>query len=268
MAATEAARRAAAAEEERIILQMVADFEREEAEREAAAAEAQRIRDEEERLRRQEERRRIEEERIAAVGLRFRQLTTELETLNEVQRVLMAERYEFEVEVQRKERQDALDALAIRHAPELETLTNESQQLVFEAEHRYREEYRMRLVEEQRIEEEYVEKLKQFWNGKPDGEYKVRDAREELRRDQDKEYRFWDAYRRKQIFAIKEGEKRKMEALMVKHTKEINAIEGRSKIDVIEWNRKKWAEGKWAEEVTRERVAILQEMEQVEYARV
>ncbi|CZR65838.1 uncharacterized protein PAC_15738 [Phialocephala subalpina] len=268
IAAAEAARREAAAEEERILVQMVADFERDEAEREAAALEAQRLRDEEERRQREAERRRMEEERVAAIGLRFRQLTTELEGLNEVQRVFMIERYEFEVEFQRKQRQDALDRFALSHPSELETLTRESDTVIFDAEYAYRQEYRMRLSEEQRIEEEYVQGLKLYWNGKPDGEYKIREARDELRHDQDKEYRFWDAYRKKQIFAIKEGEKRKMEALMVKHANEISEIEKTAKADASAWKTKKWAEGMWVEAVVRERLSMVSEMEQVEYARV
>jgi hypothetical protein len=268
VAAAEIARREAAAEEERIILQMVADFEREEAEREAAVMEAQRLRDAEARLRREEEIRLVEERRIAAVGERFHQLASELEALNEIQHVLMAERYDFEVDVQRKERQDALDALAIRHLSESDKLTVASQKLIADAEYAYKQEYQTRLAEEQRIEAQYISELKEFWEGKPDAEVKVRDAREELRLDQDKEYKFWDAYRRRQIFAIQEGEKRKMEALVVKHVNEVKVVEGRVKIDVVEWKRKVWAEGRWVDAVARERRSMLSEMEMVEYAGV
>jgi hypothetical protein len=261
------ARQRAAAEEERLLVQMVADFERREVERAAAAAEAQRRRDEAERLAREEERRRREEERIAAVSLRFRRFTAELETLLDVQRVLMAERYEFEVGVLKKERQDALDTFSIRHPEEIQQLSMESQKKISDSEYNFEEEYKVRLAEEQRIEAEYVDQLRAFWQGKPDAEYKVREARDELRAEQNKEYKFWDSYRRRQLQVIAEGEKRKMEALVVKHAAEVKAVEGRSKIDEVEWKRKKWAEGKWVEEVVRERVAILQEMEQVEYAR-
>lgn len=266
--AAEIARREAAAEEERIILQMVADFEREEAEREAAAFEAQRLRDEQARLQREEETRLAEERRIAGIGARFRQLSMELESLTEIQHVLMAERYEFENEVQRKERQDALDALHIRQSSETEKLITESKKMMTEAEYAYKQEYHTRLAEEQRIEKQYVDELRLFWEGKEDGEAKVWNAREELRLEQDKEYKFWDAYRRKQLFAIQEGEKRKMETLLVKHVNEVKVAEGRAKIDVVEWKRKVWAEGKWVEAVTRERSSMLAEMEMVEYARV
>jgi hypothetical protein len=248
-------------------VQLVADFERREAERAAEAAEAQRRRDEAERRAREEERRRREEERIAAINLRFYRFTTELETLHDVQRVLMAERYEFEVGVLRKDRQDALDTFSIRHPAEIQQLGTESQQKISDSEYKFEQEYKLRLAEERRIEDEYVEQLRAYWQGKPEGEYKVRAARDELRADQDKEYKFWDSYRRRQLQGISEGEKRKMEALVIKHTAEIKAVEGRSKIDEVEWKRKKWAEGKWVEEVGRERVAILQEMEQAEYAR-
>lgn len=261
------ARQRAAAEEERILVQMVADFERQEAERAAREAEAQRRREEVERLAREEERRRREEERIAAVNRRFHQLTAELEALQDVQRMLMAERYEFEVDVLKKERQDALETFSVRHPAEIQQLGEESQKRISDSEHVFEQEYKLRLAEERRIEDEYVDQLILFWQGKPDGEYKVREARDDLRQDQDKEYRIWDSYRRRELMAISDGEKRRMEALKVKQQAEIKAVEGRSKIDEVEWKRKKWAEGKWVEEVMRERIAILQEMKQTEYAR-
>lgn len=261
------ARQRAAAEEERLLVQMVADFERREAEHAAAAAEAQRRRDEAARLAREEERRRREEERIAAINLRFQRFTDELEILHNVHRVLMVERYEFEVGVLQKDRQDSLDTFTVRHPVEIQQLGTESQQKVSDSEFKFEQEYKLRLAEERRIEDEYIEQLRAYWKGKPEGEYKVREARDELRADQDKEYKFWDLYRRRQLQAISEGEKRKMEALIVKHKAEIKAVEGRAKIDEVEWKRKKWAEGKWVEEVVRERISILQEMEQAGYAR-
>jgi hypothetical protein len=246
---------------------MVADFERREAERAAAAAEAQRRRDEAERLAREAERRRREEERIAAVNLRFLQLGVELETLHDVQRVLMAERYEFEVDIMKKDRQDALDTFSVRHPSEVQQLGTESQKKISDVEYKFEQEYKLRLTEERRIEDEYVDQLRVFWQGKPESEYKVREARDDLRRDQDKEYKFWDSYRRRQLQALSEGEKRKMEALRAKQEAEIKAVEGRCKIDEVEWKKKKWAEGKWIGEVMKERIAMLQEMEQAEYAR-
>jgi hypothetical protein len=254
------AREAAEAEEVRIAIQQVADFERTEAEREAREAEA-RMRIEEER------RQRREEERIAAVNLRFHQLTNELDLLHDVQRVLIAERYEFEQEGLKRDCHDALDTLSTRHLREVQFLGIESRAKIAEAEHKFDTEYQTRLAEERRIEDSYVDELRAYWKGKPESEYKVREARDELRRDQNKEYRFWDAYRRKQLQAASEGEGRKVDTLLAKQQSEIKALNGRSKIDEVEWKRKKLAEDKWVEEVTRERVVMLQAQEQEEYAR-
>lgn len=264
--AAENARRAAEEEELRQILEEIAEFERAEEERLAAELEAARVREEAEQRVRAEERRRMEEERLTAVNRRFRQLGVELEILTDVQRVLMAERYEFEVEVLKKEKQDALDTLAIKHPAEINNLTKESQRKIAESEAKFEQEYQARLEEERRIEDDYVAQLRAFYNGKPEAEYHVREARDELRENQVKEYRFWDAYRRKQLAAEREGESRKVEALNVKQESERRAAEGRASIDKVEWQRKVWAEGQWVDAVTAERAAMLMEMEQAEYA--
>ena len=239
------------------------------AEEERLAAEAERERQEAEarRIREEEERRRREEERIAGVNLRFHNLTTELQALHDIQRVTMAERYEFEIECMEKDRQNASDTLSIRHPAETSFLSTESEKKIIDSKQKFEREYQQRYAEERKIEDDYVAQLREYWNGKPEAEYRIRDARDELRRNQDKEYRFWDSYRRQLLLAIAEGEKRKMEALMVKQASEIKAIDGRAKIDEVEWKRKKWAEGQWVEEVTRERVGMLQTMEQEEYGR-
>ncbi|KAK0103259.1 hypothetical protein ONS95_005293 [Cadophora gregata] len=264
--AAENARRAAEEEELRQILQEIDDFERAEEERLAAELEAARIREEAEERLRAEERRRAEDERLAVVNRRFRQLGVELEILTDVQRVLMAERYEFEVEVLKKEKQDALDTLSIRHPAEMNTLAMESQRRIAESESKFEQEYQLRLDEERRIEDDYVTQLRAFYSGKPEAEYRVREARDELRENQAKEYRFWDAYRRKQLVAVREGESRKVEALRVKQESERRAVEGRASIDRVEWQRRVWAEGQWVDAVTAERGAMLMAMEQEDYA--
>ena len=248
------------AEEERAAIRAVEDLMR--------AEEAMFLREAEAERRREEEvQRRREEKRIAAVNRKFRGLNAELEALGDVQRVLMAERYEFESEVLKKERQDAIDTLYIRHPAELQYLVNESASKINATKSKFDNEYTARLAEERRVEVHYVDELREFWRGKPEGENKVREARDELRRDQDKEYRSWDAYRRQQLESVMDGERKKMDALRVKQKAEIKAVDGRAKIDGLEWRRKNFAEGRWVEEVTRERLAMLGEMEGMEYAR-
>lgn len=247
------ARQAAEAEEERIVVQMVADFI-------AREAEAQQRHHE-------EERRRKEVERLAAVHLHFRQLVAELESLHDVQRILMTERYEVEVEALKIERQEALDTLSIRHASELQSLATESHTRIADSEHRFEKEYQTRLAEERLVEDEYVNRLRAYWKGKSEADYTVRAARDELRTKLEKEDRFWDSYRRMQLQAIVEGEKRKMEASRAKQAAEIKVVDERASIGKLEWKRKRWAEGKWEDDMIRERIEMLQEIEQEEYAR-
>lgn len=256
----------AAAEEERIILQMVEEFEAAEAIRMAREAEEQRLRDGEERRRLEAERFRAEEERIAAVNLQFLELTAEMGVLHDIQKIQIAERYELEQEMLTRTTRDKLDTLSLCHAAEMQSLAEDSRKIISISQAGFVQEYTTRLAEEQRIQAEYVDQLRQYYKGSPDAEFRVREARDELRKDQDKEYRFWDAYRRKQLQAVAEAESRKMEALRVKHASEIKTIEGRGMIVVVEWKRKRRAEGMWVDEVTRERGVMLQELEQEEYA--
>lgn len=262
----ERARREAEAEEERIAIQMVAEFVAAEAERERVAEEARRAREEEERRIREEEQRRRVEEHVAATNVRFRVLTRELNNLHDVQKVWMAERYEFETERLRQALRDELEVLAIRHPTEISALTASSIVLVHAAEQKYVDEYLLRLAEEKRIEESYMVDLRAFYNQDPEAEFKIRDARDELRTTQSREYKFWDDWRRKQLTALKEGEGRKLEALRIKQDKEKSAIEGRAKIDEVEWKRRVQAGGKWVEVIVSERVSMLESMEREEYA--
>jgi len=254
------ARQQREAEEVRIALQQVAEFEAAELERaeRAAAAERRRV---------EEERRRREEERIAAVNRQFRQLTVELELLHDIQRVGITERYELEISTQKREHAEVLETLSLRFPAEVQFLGTESQKKISDAEYKFEQEYQARLAEERRIEDNYVRDLRDWWRGNPEAEYEVREARDKLRASQDKEYKFWHEYRRKQLEAVRETENRMMQALRARHQSEVKAVEGRWKIDEIEWKKKKWAEGRWVEEVVRERGVILGEMEQREYAR-
>jgi hypothetical protein len=248
-------------------LQAVADFEAAEAERERLAAEARRVREEEERRIQEEERQRRVVERLAAINARFAKLTADLGALHDTQRTLIAERYEFETSRLQQALQDALDVLTIRHPAEIAALAASSKALIVAAEQKFIEEYRARQGEEKRIEEKYLSDLEAFWTGKPDGEFKIRDSRDELRRDQYEAYRNWNQYRKAQLEMLRQGEERKMESLRVKHRAEVREVEGRARIEDVEWSRTMFAEGKWVEVVLGERRAMLEEDERAEYAR-
>lgn len=254
------ARELAEAEEVRIAIQLVEEFERAETARLALEAEV-------ERRRQEEARRQREEERIIAVSKQFRQLNIELETLHDVQKVRMAERYESEADDLVKDRQDALNTLSLRHPNETQRLGMRSEMEISDTETKFNQEYQFRLSEERRIEDEYVDQLTTYWRGRPEAEYRIRDARDELRREQDDAYKTWNTRRQAQLQALVESENRRMKALRAKQACEIRAMDGRAKIDELEWKKKKWAENQWVGVVIQERITMLQEMEQEEYVR-
>ncbi|KAH8674680.1 hypothetical protein BGZ60DRAFT_372571, partial [Tricladium varicosporioides] len=259
------AQQIAEAQEEAEILAEVEAFIIAETEREAREAEERRVAEEQERIVRErlaeEERQRVEEERLAAIALKFQNLSLTLEALHNHQQVLITERYEFETDTMKKEQQDALETLSILHPQEQNSLGAESQERIADEEVKFDTEYRTRLAEERCIEDKYMEELRVFWGGKPGAEYKIREARDTLRQDQNKEYQAWDAHRRQQLRTFRQTEQRKLGALMAKQESEVKAVYGRSKIDEVEWKRKVWAEGKWVEEVAKERMAMLREQE-------
>ena len=254
-------RAAAEAEELRIALQMVADFERDEAIRHTREAEVQRRRNEEARQRR-------EQDRISAVGERISWLSRQMIGLHGFQRVLLSERHDFEREILRKNRQDALDTLALRHRSETQILHGESQARISKAEHKFQQEYQFRHAEEKKLENQYVNELREYWAGKPEAEDKIREKTGELREDQNKEYRFWDSYRRQQLQASGETEKRRRELLRVKHVREVRAAKERALDDDLVGGRKRRAERKWVQAVLAERREMLTTLELEQYARV
>jgi len=156
------------ADEENLALQMVTDFERQEAEREETDVEGEQRTAEEERRReeergREEEEQRRQEERITAVSLRFHQLTAELSSSHDAQRAIISERYESETRLLTKDLEGALTSLSMRHLSAIQRLSAESQGRIADAERRFAQEYQSRLAEERRIEEEYVRQLHGYW---------------------------------------------------------------------------------------------------------
>jgi len=251
---------AEAAEDERRIIAEVEEFIRREAEREERTAEAKR--------RRVAEARRLREEtRIAAVSLRYREFNNELELLHDLQKVPIAERHEFEQDSLKRDLQNALNVLSFRHPSEIETQEAASASKITAEKDQFSAEYQARLASERQIEDSYVADMFSFWAGKPEGEDKVRNARETLRKRQREYYILWESYRKQKIQATIEVENRKIEALRVRQLSEIKAAEGRARLEQVEWERKRWAEMRWVGEVVRERVVMLQELEQDEYAR-
>lgn len=259
-----------AAEEERINVQLVAEFEAAEAERERVALEALMAQEEIDRLAREEARRLAEERHLAVVSARFKLLGSEMEALHNIQRVLLSERHEFERNRLAQNLEDDLAVLAVRYPSELAALKASSPAVVEAATKAFAEEYESRRAKELQIEEQYVAEVRIYWDAKgvSDTDFRVMEARDELRRNQDQDYDYWDKFRRAQIQELKEREERKARDLEVKHRAEMREVEGRARIDEVVWRKLVEAEGRWIEEVMRERTEMLGNEERRLYAEV
>lgn len=254
------AREIAEAEEIRLAIALVEEFERAETARLALEAEVEARRQEEARQKR-------EEERILAVSRLFSQLYVELETLHAIQRVRIAERHDAEGQSLMIGRQATLDTLSLQQTKRLRALEMASEKEISDMEAKFNQEYQLRLTEERRIEDEYVAQLFTYWTGKQDAEYRIREARDELRREQDNQYQTWNARRRAELQLLVDREHRRMKSLRAKYARATREVEANVEADKLEWNRKKWAEDQWAEEVVAMRLIMLQEKEQEEYTR-
>jgi hypothetical protein len=248
-----------AEEEKRVILAEVEAFIRQEAEQQARIAEQQRVAAE-------AARRQREATRISSINLRYRAFRNELEDLHNVQKIPIAERHEFSGEVLKRDRQNALNVLSLRHPAEIEVLREESSTKLIAATTQFSTEYESRLAAERRIEETYILEMTSFWASKPEGEDKVRNARETLRKNQTSHYIFWESHQKEKFQIIQMAEAKKKETLAARHRKEVKAVDEKAGKDELAWERRCWAEKKWVEAIVRERVAMLHELEQHEYA--
>ena len=257
----EADRLAEIEEEERQILWEVEMFVRAEAERESREAE-------EARLAMEAERQRQEEERLAGIHLLYQQLHEELDGLRCFQFNLLNERHEHESQAWKAMRQNHLDVVEICHAAEVKAQMEKTQKRVSVFQSKCAKEYKARRAEELRVEDKYVEELRAFWTGKPDAEYKILTARDDLRNERAQDYQFWESYRRAQLRALKDEEGRNLELLLERHEAEIRDAGVKDNIDALEMQMKKRSEQRWFSKVSMEREAMLEELQVQEYAKV
>ena len=255
----QALRATALAEEEREAIAEVEEFIRLEAEREAQIAE-------EERRRAAEERRQREEARIVAVNLRYHHFNRELELLHDLQSVSLAERHESENSRLGSEFRDQLEALAVSHSTELNALLQASDRKLEASRARFTAEYESHTKTEENLEDTYLAEMSAYWAGKPEHNAKVWEARIAWRKNQGSHKTSWEAYRHEKLQAVTDEEFAKKGAKLARQKHDLETTRKKAGREADEWRRKKWAEEKWVIEVVRERIMMLQELEQEEYA--
>ncbi|KAH8593635.1 hypothetical protein B0O99DRAFT_207175 [Bisporella sp. PMI_857] len=259
--ATEAERRARIEEEERQILLEVDNFIREEDERAAREAEAARIAV-------QAERQKQEEQRLAAIHARFQSLIQEFELLDAVQKILLSERHEREIQVLQTDSKNKLNALSIKHQSETTQQKRNSKSIIAEFECKFRLEYETRLAEERQREDKYLDELRKYWAGHLDGEHKIRSAYNELQAERTRDFRHWYSYRRAQRRALEDTAEKKKCSEAERQVLELRAARLQIRSEAIEWRKRKRSESIWFDLVSEERKAMLEELQVEEYSKL
>lgn len=250
--------------EERELVRQVEEYERQEAEQRAREAEQERL----EAARRAEaEQRRQEEHRIAQIHRRFANFRMELESLHDIQRVLVAERHELEDERLRLNFENGTELMMLRHTTEVQLLNAESQSKVSDTNYRFQMECRARQAEGRKIDEKYIEDLITFYAGNEGADQNIRDAFERHRAEEERAFAHWDKMRRAQLHTVAETERRKMAQLGEAHRSERAEVESEDIAKRQIWKTKCDADTHWVDMVIAERERVLDGMEQDDYAR-
>lgn len=250
---------AAAAEDERQAIAEVEQFIRQEVEREARVAR-------EERRNPEGARQRQQDARVEEITHRYHALHEELELLQNQQNISIIERHESEQQAFQRKRHNAFRVLTFRHASETVDLERRSAQKIEAVKEKYSEEYEACSSSERQMEDNYVADISRFWTGKPEHDTKVREARAAFRQDQEPHFNSWDSRQREKLQVMTDEEMARSVSLGLQHTREHEMAGTRASSEKAEMDWRKWTEMRWAQEVERERVLMLQELEQDEYA--
>lgn len=208
-----------------------------------------------------------ENTQISSSNPRYWLLVTELDRLHDVQRVSILERHEFSGDVVKRDRQNALNVLGIRHPADIEALEKESKTRITAAENQLASEHQSRRAAEKRIENDDMLKLAELWDGEPDSEDKLHNAQELFRKRQASHHIFWVSYQKEKLDTIRLAESEKRDSLNARHLREVKQVHQKAKSDELAWNRRCWAEKKWIDAVVEERFTMLRELGQEEDAR-
>ncbi|CRK20089.1 hypothetical protein BN1708_012737 [Verticillium longisporum] len=244
-------------EEEEEAVRMVEEFEREERlKQELLRAEAESA----------EAEQRAEREAIrqSEVKDRFEKLRRQMGDLRELQDVLVGWQHDREVEVLKADGAAEEEALKERQLRERQEYDQTARDKVQVQELSFKRDYASRVAEERDVEAKYMLELQVFYEGRVEGAKMVGDAMTLFRRQMDKGWRAWSQWRDGEMAAYQAriDEERTIQEEGLCSVKA--RLEDRLAEQAREATRRTAAEMKWAEEVWREREAMMVELEREE----
>jgi hypothetical protein len=257
---TQAAARAAEveADELREIIQMIEDYEMEEAARLA--------REEEDiRLATQEARQHREEARVMAVSERYFELNKELELLHSLQKVAIAEKYENDLRELRQAVRTR-EEIIVRHSAELQLVDAEGKAKISDSLFEFERDFQARIAKELKIEDDYARQLTAYWSNRPGGDVRITESKEALRNEHTAADRQWEAERRTKHQLVVNTAKEQLDRIRGQHEAELAALENSQYTSEKDLDMARNADFKWLEAVAAVRLEMMRSMEEEEYA--
>lgn len=242
-------------------LRLVEELEREE------AFKAELLRQEQERL--TEERRknelkeqiRREKERRKAVEVKFHKLREVFANINELQRIIVQCDHSTQEANLETQGVTALKELIEKQKTGREKLQTDNKAKLSKWENVFEREYVARVTAEQRIEEQYQNKLKEYWSCKKDGEAKMAAAMKELKSKMDDGFRKWEKWRDNELtghrWNVKEEQAIKEELMREAQRRLVEKTRKEQNVFLL----RKTAELRWVDVIVEERNHMLTDME-------
>ncbi|KAG6248599.1 hypothetical protein E4U23_002856 [Claviceps purpurea] len=245
------------AEELRVILAQIEEFERQEAERvELERLERERL-EAEQWQRLVQERIRFEDLRRKEISAKFGELRTHLYDLHELQHIMMNAQQEEHAADLRQESESTQMKLAERHEAEQRQHQHETVAKVDLKEKQFTNEYSARVAIERKLEEDYLQTLRDFWSTSPCADEEIERAMMPLRRRMDRGHKAWQEWKEEQMlmYRARVGDAQVMRGEIMHSQREISKDMFEKK--KLELTRRMMAEEKWFQEVVLEREQLL-----------
>ncbi|WQF77636.1 Putative IBR domain, Zinc finger, RING/FYVE/PHD-type, E3 ubiquitin ligase RBR family [Colletotrichum destructivum] len=258
-------RREAEAESElQDALRQIEEFEREEALKAELLRQDMERQEEERRQRELEERVRLESLRRHQIEVKYQGLREMLDQIHDLQEVIVRYQHDKEKELASHEASTFMIELEAKQQAEYLELTEMAARKLATKEQALATEYILRVIEEKKTEDAYLQVLEGFFAGKPASEARVEELMRQLRKKMDKGWRAWVRWRKSEAAAYKmkvEDERTIREEIMysVKKRHEESVEEGRREL-----GRRQAAELRWVTLVVAERAQLLARMETAE----
>ncbi|OLN88692.1 putative E3 ubiquitin-protein ligase rbrA 2 [Colletotrichum chlorophyti] len=257
-------REAEAETELRDALRQIEEFEREEALKAELLRQETERREQERRQRELEERVRLESLRRHEIEVKYKRLRELFEQVHDLQQVMVRSQHDKEKEIFAHETTFSKTQLEAKQQAERAAAIDGAARKLAAKEKSLAREYAVRVRDEKRMEDAYLQQLEQFFADRPGSEASLEEYMLNYRQKMDKGWRAWKKWRDEEFtryrFRVDEERTMREEIMYSVRVRHGEGLEERRR----ELKRRQAAELRWVTAVVDERARMLAEMETTE----